>query len=357
MRVGLVCGTRPEYIRLSRIIPKLEKYCELTIIDTGQNYDLKLRDIFFEELGIRQPDHFLGAMGTFAQQAAKIFTGIEDAIIKERPEKLLVLGDTNSSLGAVIAKRMGVKVYHMEAGNRCRDNRSPEEVNRRIIDHSSDVLLPYTRRSFQNLIDEGIEAKRIYITGNPLYEVLEHYKENINRSSILKKLGVAKQNYFLVTMHRAENVDDPEVLASLSKAFYDLGAKYGIPVIISTHPHTRKLLRHDTECVGDVRWLEPFGLFDFVKLEKNALCVISDSGSACEEGSMLGVPNVHIRNYTERPETLDCGSNIVTGTNTDHVIKCVDMVLDMKCDWTPPEEYMRTNVSDTVVKILMSHRE
>jgi UDP-N-acetylglucosamine 2-epimerase (non-hydrolysing) len=300
MKVMTILGTRPEIIRLCRIVEKLDAVCDQVIVHTGQNYDYTLDKIFFEQLGVRKPDYYLGARGTFGEQIGTILAESERIMLKEKPDKFLVLGDTNSSLAAVMAKRLAIPVYHMEAGNRCYDDRVPEEVNRRIIDHSSDVLLPYTERSRANLIREGIPGERIYVTGNPINEVIKHYEKQINRSTALKTMGLKAGQYFLVTMHRAENVDVKERLESLLKALDAIGKKYAQPVVVSLHPRTKKQIEKSGLKIKskNVRLLEPFGFFDFVALEKNARGVISDSGTVQEECCIFRVPNLTIRDTT-----------------------------------------------------------
>src|SRR5437763_493218 len=231
-----ILGTRPEIIRLSRIIEKLDRQCDHVLVHTGQNYDVSLNDVFFQDLGVRQPDHYLGARGSFGEQIGTILAGSERVMLAEKPDKFLVLGDTNSSLAAIMAKRLGIPVYHMEAGNRCYDDRVPEEVNRRIIDHSSDVLMPYTERSRQNLLREGIDGHRIFVTGNTIYEVMQHYDPQIRRSASMQQLGVEPGRFFLVTMHRAENVDVEPRLRMLVEALDRLAHEYGLPIVCSLHP-------------------------------------------------------------------------------------------------------------------------
>ncbi len=357
MKVLTILGTRPEIIRLCRVIEKLDSLCEQVVVHTGQNYDAGLNDVFFEQLGVRAPDHYLGARGTFGVQIGQILSGIEQVLRTERPDKFLVLGDTNSSLAAVIAKRMAIPVYHMEAGNRCYDDRVPEEVNRRIIDHSSDVLLPYTERSRQNLLREGIAGERIYVTGNPIYEVIRHYEPRMASSTALSDLGLKKGSYFLVTMHREENVDVPERLSSLTRALAGLRAEHGVPVIVSTHPRTRKRMEEQGIRVEDedLRFLPPFGFFDFITLERNALCVLSDSGTVQEECAIFKVPNVTIRDVTERPETLECGSNVLAGADVETILRSVKAVLSLRGGFTAPPEYLVENVSETVIKIVTGY--
>ena len=359
MKVLTILGTRPEIIRLSLIIEKLDRLCDHVLAHTGQNYDPGLSDIFFQELGVRQPDHYLGVRGdTFGEQFAKIIAASEQVLLAERPDRLLLLGDTNSALSAVVAKRMGIPVYHMEAGNRCYDDRVPEEVNRRIIDHSSDVLLPYTERSRQNLLREGISGERIYVTGNPIYEVIRHYDPQICQSAILNDLELEPGRYFLVTMHRAENVDVEVRLRGLITALDRLQREYGLPVIVSTHPRTRvRMDQFGISLDNDaVRFLSPFGFFEFVALERNALCVLSDSGTVQEECCIFRVANVTIRDVTERPETIECGSNMLAGADPEMIVHCVRAVLDQQRDWTAPPEYLQEHVGDTVIKIVTGFR-
>jgi UDP-N-acetylglucosamine 2-epimerase (non-hydrolysing) len=356
MKIMTVLGTRPELIRLSCVIPRLDRLSDHVLVHTGQNFDPKLSDLFFQELSIRQPDHYLGVKGaTIGEQIGKILWECEKVIQRERPDRLLILGDTNSSLAAIIAKRMGIPVFHMEAGNRCFDDRVPEEVNRRIIDHSSDILMPYTERSRQNLLQEGIPVERIYVTGNPIFEVIQNYDSKIRESTILDRLGLEPQGYFLVTMHRAENVDVEERLRGLAQAFDLMQRRYDLPVIVSTHPHTKmRMEAFGIDAKNDnIRFLPPFGFFDFVTLERNALCTVSDSGTVQEECCIFKRANVTIRDVTERPETLECGSNILSGADPEVVLRCIQTVLEGVVDWTVPSEYLVPRPSNAVVKILM----
>jgi UDP-N-acetylglucosamine 2-epimerase (non-hydrolysing) len=353
MKVMTILGTRPEIIRLSRIIEKLDSHCTHVLVHTGQNFDKRLSDVFFEDLAIRKPDYFLGIRSaTPGEQIANILAESEKVISKERPDKLLLLGDTNSSLSAIVAKRLGIPVVHMEAGNRCYDDRVPEEVNRRIIDHSSDILLPYTERSRANLIREGIPNDRIYVTGNPILEVITYYQERIRRSPILKQLGISKGNYFLVTLHRSENVDVEARLVEYIRALSSISRQYGVPVICSLHPRTRDKIRSFNIDAGTsgIQFHEPFGFFDFVRLEQDAMCVLSDSGTVQEECCIFHVPNVTLRDVTERPETLECGSNILSGADHDMILGCVKLVLSHPQTWTVPPEYLNEHVSDTILK-------
>jgi len=358
MKIMTILGTRPEIIRLSRIIEKLDRSCNHVLVHTGQNYDVNLKDIFFQQLGVREPDHYLGVHGdTFGAQIGKIITSSEQVLLAEKPDKLLVLGDTNSSLAAIVAKRMGIPVYHMEAGNRCYDDRVPEEVNRRLIDHSSDVLMPYTERSRANLLREGIEGDRIYVTGNPIFEVIQHYDAAIRKSTILRKLGLESGKYFLVTMHREENVDIEVRLRSLTQALLLLQKEYKVPIICSLHPRTKNRMQRFDVAVKSKQIVlhAPFGFFDFIALERNAFCVLSDSGTVQEECCIFRVANVTIRDVTERPETIECGSNMLSGADPDNILRCVRAVLDQKVNWTVPPEYLVPAVSATVTKILAGY--
>jgi UDP-N-acetylglucosamine 2-epimerase (non-hydrolysing) len=360
MKIVTILGTRPEIIRLSRIIPKLDRISDHIIVHTGQNHDPALSDRFFEELGIRSPDYYLDVRGpSIGEQIGQILSRCEGVLRKELPHRVLILGDTNSSLSAVIAKRLAIPVFHMEAGNRCYDDRVPEEVNRRIIDHSSNILMPYTERSRQNLLKEGIPGDRIFVTGNPIREVIQHYDPVIRQSDVLSDLCLQPKKFFLVTMHRAENVDVEDRLYSLIQALDSLQRKYDVPVLISTHPHTRKRL--ESFCIrlnnNNVKFLEPFGFFDFITLERNALCVISDSGTVQEECCIFHVSNVTIRDVTERPETIECGSNILSGVDLTSILDCVSCVIGTSCQWRVPPEYLNMHVSDTVCKIMQGYFE
>lgn len=357
MKILTILGTRPEIIRLSRVIKKLDASCYHTLVHTGQNYDPNLNDVFFQQLGVRSPDHFMNTKGGIGEQLGIILAETEKILIKVKPDKLLILGDTNSALSAIIAKRYGVPVYHMEAGNRCYDDRVPEEVNRRIIDHSSDILMPYTERSRQNLLREGIPGERIFVTGNPIYEVIQHYQTQIKSSVIIDNLGIESGKYFLVTLHRAENVDFEPRLKQFAIALEQVQDRYQMPVIISTHPRTKSRLESFGIDMQNprLRFMEPFGFFDFVALEQHARCVLSDSGTVQEECAIFKVPNVTLRDVTERPETIECGSNILTGGNVDSIVNCVELVLERGNNWEAPREYLVENVSDVVVKAMLGY--
>jgi UDP-N-acetylglucosamine 2-epimerase (non-hydrolysing) len=360
MRVVTILGTRPEIIRLSLVIEKLDELCDHVLVHTGQNYDPDLSERFFTELGVREPDHYLGVRAeTFGAQIGQIIAASEDVLRREAPDRLLLLGDTNSSLSAVPAKRLGIPVYHLEAGNRCYDDRVPEEVNRRIVDHSSDVLLPYTERSRENLLREGIAGDRIYVIGNPIYEVIQRHEEAIGASDVLARLGVEPQQYFLVTMHREENVDAEERLRPLVSALHAVQDEFELPVVVSVHPRTRA--RMDEYGLGadgrEIVFATPFGFPDFVALERSAHGVLSDSGTVQEECCIFRVANVTIRDVTERQETLECGSNMLSGVEPENVLRCVRTVLAQRAEWRVPPEYVVDDVSSTVVKLVLAFRE
>ena len=356
LKVLTVFGTRPEIIRLSLITKMLDQYCDHTMIHTGQNFDENLSDIFLRDLEVRQPDEHFGIRAAgIGEQIGRILEKTDSALDKYQPDKILILGDTNSALAAIIAARKGIPVYHLEAGNRCYDNRVPEEINRRIIDHSSAILLPYTERSKENLIAEGIERERIYITGNPIYEVIQNFLPKIEASKVLEANILKPFEYFLVTLHRAENVDREDRLKSVFAAFDRIAEKFGKPLIVSLHPRTAEKLnlfqiKYDQRLV---KLVQPLGFFDFVKLEKNSLAVLSDSGTVQEECAILGIPNVTLRDVTERPETIECGSNILSGADTDSILRALEIVISQPTNWTAPAEYLAENVSLVVCKILL----
>ena len=358
MKVMTIFGTRPEIIRLSLVMKILDQHCEHITVHTGQNYDESLSDIFIRDLGVRTPDiHFGIRSSSFGEQIGQILSKADEAIGEHKPDKILILGDTNSALSAIVAARRGVPVFHMEAGNRCYDDRVPEEVNRRIIDHSSSILLPYTERSKENLVDEGIERERIYVTGNPIREVLTSFEDRISRSGILDELSVKPFEYFLVTLHRAENVDLRDRLANIFSAFEQISEKFGMKVLVSVHPRTReKLKQFDVSPdVNRIMLLDPLGFFDFVHLEKNAKAVLTDSGTVQEECSIFGIPNITLRDVTERPETIECGSNILSGADPDTIVETVNLAVSQPASWEPPREYMVQNVAQTVSKIVLGY--
>jgi UDP-N-acetylglucosamine 2-epimerase (non-hydrolysing) len=359
MKIMTILGTRPEIIRLSRIIPLLDQHAEHILVHTGQNYDERLSGLFFQELGVRQPDEFMGVQAdSFSAQIGQILERSEALFQKHHPDRLLILGDTNSGMSAVVARRLGIPVYHMEAGNRCFDDRVPEEVNRRVIDHCSSVLMPYTHRSKENLLREGFPSDRIYVIGNPIKQVIEFYGKQIEASDILERMNLARGKYFLVTMHRAENVDVENRLRSLVESLAQLHADYGYPIICSFHPRTRsKAQAFGVDiAVKGLHFTDPFGFFDFIKLEQNTYCCLSDSGTVQEEACIFGVPNVTIRDVTERPETLECGSNILVGADPLEIKRGVALVTAQREDWHSPPEYLALTVAETVIRLLVGFR-
>jgi UDP-N-acetylglucosamine 2-epimerase (non-hydrolysing) len=358
MKVLTIFGTRPEIIRLSLVMRILDQHCDHVTVHTGQNYHESLSDIFIRDLGVRTPDVHLGIRAnSFGEQAGQILSLADSVLAEQKPDKVLILGDTNSALSAIVAARRGIPVFHMEAGNRCFDDRVPEEINRRIIDHASTILLPYTERSRENLTAEGIERERIYVTGNPINEVLTSFGDKIDGSKALENSELRPSEYFLVTLHRAENVDIPERLADIFRAFELIASRFDKEILVSVHPRTAARIEEYglKPASARIRLLEPLGFFDFVKLEKNALAVLTDSGTVQEECAIFRVPNVTIRDVTERPETIECGSNILSGADPDSILRAVELAVAEPSDWTPPREYGAQNVAQVVSKILLGY--
>jgi UDP-N-acetylglucosamine 2-epimerase (non-hydrolysing) len=356
LRILTIVGTRPEIIRLSRLIPELDRYSEHLLVHTGQNYTKELSDVFFNELGVRAPDEHLGVQSAvFAQQVSRIIERVDAVMERFRPDRVLILGDTNSGLAALAAARRGVPVFHLEAGNRCYDDRVPEETNRRVIDHCSSILMPYTQRSMENLVREGIDRDRIFVVGNPIYEVLAAFSAGIDASSIQQRLGLTPHGYLLATVHRAENVDLPERLTSLVTALHRVSEDTALPLVASVHPRTAQRLKESglSSTSPDVRLLEPLGFFDFVRLEREAACVLTDSGTVQEECAILHVPNVTIRDVTERPETVEVGSNVVTGAEPADIVAAVRLARGLGTDWIAPDEYLVARASVAIAKIVL----
>lgn len=359
LKVLTVVGTRPEIIRLSATIKLLDKHTVHVLVHTGQNYDYELNEIFFEDFGLRRPDHFLNADTTSLGTAlGSIIAGTEQVLLNERPDAFLVLGDTNSCVSALIAKRLKVPVFHMEAGNRSFDENVPEETNRRLVDHVSDYNLVYTEHARRNLLAEGIHPSRILLTGSPMKEVLQRNAAKIEASDVLQRLSLVSGGYFLVSLHREENVDVPERLRSAIDALKALHAKYQIPILVSTHPRTRKRLEALEESAKDgIAFHPPFGFHDYVKLQQESRLVLSDSGTISEESSILGFPAVTMRDFIERPEAQDVGAIIATGLQTDAVVDGVRIALDTFAhrSRTPiPSEYEIENTSERVVAFIRS---
>jgi UDP-N-acetylglucosamine 2-epimerase (non-hydrolysing) len=354
-KILTILGTRPEIIRLSRIIPKFDQVCDHRVLHTGQNYDPTLNEIFFNDLGIRPPDVVLDTKGTTAEQIGKMFVGVERYLQEFNPDKVLILGDTNSGLAAIICERLGIPVYHMEAGNRCYDLKVPEEKNRKIIDAVSTINLPYTELSRQNLLREGAANNKVFVTGNPIKEVIDFYASEIDRSSILTALDLEKNNYIIATAHRAENVDVDDRLINIFESFEEISKEYKI--VFSCHPRTKQKLKKFNILVDNPNIIitEPLGFFDFVNLEKNAYMAISDSGTVQEEMCLFKIPTVTIRDTTERPETVWCGSNIVTGLEKNNILAGFNRMKLVNRNWKIPDEYNQDNISDVVVNILLSN--
>jgi UDP-N-acetylglucosamine 2-epimerase (non-hydrolysing) len=359
LKVLTLLGTRPEIIRLSRVIDRLDRLCEHVLVHTGQNFDHSLSDVFFDDLGVRSPDRLLELPrdGGFGARVGRLLGAAEAVLREQRPERLLVLGDTDSGLAAFVAKRLGIPVFHMEAGNRCFDDRVPEEVNRRVIDHSSDVLMPYTERSRGNLLREGVEYRRTFVTGNPIKEVLDRHEARVEHSDALDRLGLEPGGYLLLTAHRQETVDVERRLRSLADGVTRLAEEVDLPLVCALHPRTRDRLQAFGVPFGDdrVRVMPALGFFDFVRLERAARCVLTDSGTVQEECCIFGVPAVTVRDTTERPETVECGSNVLSGVDAEAISRCVHAALDAPPSWTPPREYLVDDVSGIVARIVLGH--
>ena len=354
MKVLTIAGTRPELIRLSIIIEKLDALVDHTLVYTNQNYDYNLSGRFFDEMNIRKPDYYFEKEAmSFADFFSNAILEFEHIIKIIKPDKLLVLGDTNTGLLAIIAERYKIPVYHMEAGNRCYDERVPEEANRRVIDSVSKYNLPYTENSKQNLLNEGYHKNFVFKTGNPIFEVLTHNHKKIDGSDILERLKLGKGGYVLVTFHRSENVDKMGNLWDIVGALNVISEK--IKMVVSLHPRTQEKLSDDRalKLNEDIMVLDPMGFYDFVKLEKNAACVISDSGTVQEECCIFGVPALTIRKTTERQETIECGSNVLCGTKTEDIVKAFEIHIKRQNIWSVPDDYIVGNVSDTVINILI----
>lgn len=352
-----VVGTRPELIRLSRVIVLLDKYTQHVLVHTGQNYDYELNGIFFKDLELRNADYYLKVDTTsLGHVLGETLIRIEEVLDTEKPDAMLILGDTNASIAAIMAKRRHIPIYHMEAGNRSFDANVPEEINRKMIDHIADFNLVYTENSRRHLLAEGLPHRRVYLTGSPMYEVLEHYLPRIRESRVLAELGLKPGAYLLVSVHREENVDYPQNLKSIGAVLNELAASHGIPLIVSTHPRTRKRLEQltDFEFNPLIRFLKPFGFIDYIWLQMNARCVISDSGTISEESSMLKFPAVTIRNSMERPEAIDAGTIVLTGFDPETVIESVDLAVREGADFGRVcPDYEVPNTSMRVLKIIL----
>lgn len=360
LKVMTIVGTRPEVIRLSEIIKKNDSLFDHVLVHTGQNWDYTLNEVFFKELGLRAPDHYLDSVGqNLGETIGNIIARSYSLMEKERPDALLILGDTNSALSAISAKRLKIPTFHMEAGNRCFDENLPEEINRRIIDHISDIHLPYTEHARRYLIAEGVQKEHIYVTGSPMAEVLMKHKAEIDSSRVLEELGLQKDKYFLVSAHREENIDDEQNFLSLMNTLNTIAEEYQMPVIYSTHPRSQnRIEKRGFTFHPLVRSLKPFGFFDYNHLQLNAYCVLSDSGTVPEEAAVMGFPAISLRTSTERPEALDKGGIVLGGVTDESVLQAVEITRTM---WekgergVPVIDYIDENVSTKVIKIIQSY--
>lgn len=364
MKVLTIVGTRPEIIKLSRVICELDKFVNHILVHTGQNYDYELNEVFFNELEIRKPDYFLNAVGqSLAQTIGNIIAKVDDVLEKEQPDAIVILGDTNSCLSAIAAKRRKIPIFHMEAGNRCFDQRVPEEINRKIVDHLSDINLVYTEHARRYLLDEGFKPEMIIKTGSPMKEVLNYYKNQIDNSNILLDLELTKKEYFIVSSHREENVDNENNFLNFLNSLNAIAVYFGKPVIVSTHPRTRKKLNEikGLSLNENIKFLKPLGFFDYIKIQQNSACVISDSGTITEESSILNFPAVTIRQAHERPEGMDVGTLVMCGLEPEKVINAIKLVMKQHIENANSIkiaiDYDIDNVSTKVLKIIYSYTD
>lgn len=362
LKVMTIVGTRPELIKMSRVIAEFDQHTKHVLVHTGQNYDFELNQVFFDDLGIRKPDHFLEAVGeNAAQTIARVIEKSDAVMALEQPDAIMLYGDTNSCLAVIAAKRRKIPVFHMEAGNRCFDQRVPEELNRKVLDHLSDINMVLTEHARRYLIAEGISAETIIKTGSHMREVLDHYMPKIVQSDVLKRMGLTPNKFFIVSAHREENIDSPENMANMVETLNALAATYDCPVIVSTHPRTKKRL--DTMELGKlnphIQFLKPFGFCDYIKLQMEALCVVSDSGTITEEASLLNLPAITIRNAHERPEGMDVGTLIMSGLKKERVLDAVSVIVAQhdksKHVMQPVQDYEAGPVSKQVLRVVMSY--
>ena len=360
LKLMTIIGTRPEIIRLSACIKACDKYFDQILIHTGQNWDYSLNEVFFKDLQLREPNHYLESVGAdLGETMGNIIAKSYKVMLEEKPDALLILGDTNSALSAISAKRLKIPIFHMEAGNRCFDQNVPEEINRKIVDHISDINLPYTEHSRRYLLSEGFRKEHIFVTGSPMKEVLKEFEAKIAESNVLSELGLEKGKYILVSAHREENIDNEKNFMSLMTAINNIAERYQIPVIYSTHPRSKKFIEaRNFKFNKLVRNLKPFGFFDYNKLQQNAFCVLSDSGTLSEESAMLGFAGVLLRTSTERPEVLDKGTVVIGGITDTDIEQAIDLAVAMRENNEPPvlaNDYRDENVSVKVVKIIQSY--
>lgn len=363
LKVVSVVGTRPEIIRLSRVLIKLDQFCEHIIVHTGQNYDYELNEVFFTDLGVRKPDYFLNAAGANAAETiGNVIIKVDQVLEKVTPEAVLILGDTNSCISAIPAKRRKIPIFHMEAGNRCFDQRVPEETNRRIVDHTADINLTYSDIARQYLLSEGIPADRVIKTGSPMFEVLSHYMEQIDNSQVLSRLGLKSGEFFVVSAHREENVDSPKHLMKLVNILNTVAEKYNLPVIVSTHPRTRKKIDgHGITFHSNIQLLKPLGFHDYNHLQKHAKAVLSDSGTITEESSIMNFPALNIREAHERPEGFEEASVMMVGLECERVLQALNILSSQPRGnerlLRQVSDYSMPNVSDKVVRIIHSYTD
>ncbi len=360
LKVMTIVGTRPEIIRLCEIIKKADKYYNHILVHTGQNWDYNLNEVFFKDLELRNPDYYLNAVGNnLGETMGNIISKSYDVMLKEKPDCILILGDTNSALSAISAKRLKIPIFHMEAGNRCFDLNVPEEINRKIVDHISDINLPYTENSRRYLLSEGFRKEHIFVTGSPMTEVLKVYEHKINSSNVLNELNLTEKKYIILSIHREENVDKEKSFENLVESVNAVAETYKMPVIFSTHPRTqKKISEKEIKFNPLIQSLKPFGFFDYCKLQKNSYCVLSDSGTISEESAILKFPAISIRTSSERPEVIDKGNIILGGIKKDEILSSIEITVDMfkyENRENIPYDYKDDNVSEKIIKIIQSY--
>ncbi|MPY24857.1 non-hydrolyzing UDP-N-acetylglucosamine 2-epimerase [Shewanella sp. YLB-07] len=363
LKIMSVVGTRPEIIRLSRVLAKLDEHCEHVLVHTGQNYDYELNEVFFNDLGVRKPDYFLNAAGkNAAETIGQVIIKVDQVLEEVQPDAMLVLGDTNSCLSVIPAKRRKVPIFHMEAGNRCFDQRVPEETNRKIVDHTADINLTYSTIARDYLLAEGLPADRVIKTGSPMFEVLNHYMPKIDASDVLSRLGLEKGLFFVVSVHREENVDSPKQLAKLAESLNKVAAHYGFPVIVSTHPRTRNRIESQgIDFHKNIQLLKPLGFHDYNHLQKNAKVVLSDSGTINEESSIMNFPALNLREAHERPEGMEEASVMMVGLSVERIMQALQVLESQPSGderlLRPVYDYSMPNVSDKMVRIIHSYTD